>query len=180
MPNRFARGGGRGAVRAPRRQIANDILNGQVDGLSVTTTLVKGTGDFGIILGTAAATLVRTRGVVRVAQQTNSGVSVVITGAWALKIVSSDAFNAGVASLPGPLSDDGTDFFAYGAIVLTQFGATASITDPGVFQHFEVDSRGMRKMKSGDTIVLVVELIADVSSTTVVDLGYSFRFQTKL
>jgi len=180
MGDRFRRGGSRGAIQAPKRQIAHGATDGAIDGLSVTTTIVKGLGSSGLQLVVAAATLVRTRGVVRVAQQTNSGVSTVIVGAWGLIVVSADAFAAGVGSVPGPVSDEASSWLAWGGLVFTQFGATASIPDPGVFHTETFDSRAMRKQKSGDVMAFVVELIADAASTTVFDIGYSYRDQLKL
>ncbi len=101
-------------------------------------------------------TVVRVRGEVSITPQAFSA-DVTIVGAYGVAIVSTDAFAAGAASVPGPFDD--ADWGGW--LVWRSFSRIFEFADAtgffwGSFEQ-EVDSKAMRKMGSNDTMVLVAE-----------------------
>ena len=101
----------------------------------------------------------------------------IVNGAFGIIVVSSDAFAAGTASLPGPLSDAGNDWFVWVPFHFMT-GAGASAGDEALVFRTSFDSRGMRKLKIGDVTAPVIEVEADLAGGTI-DIGYSYREQIK-
>ncbi len=104
-------------------------------------------------------TVVRTRGFVGVRPQAFSA-DIGIGGAYGLCVVSTDAFAAGAASIPGPFDDAGWDgWFVWGSFA-GRFDVTTDIGREGfanTSMNFEVDSKAMRKISDNETIVLMAE-----------------------
>jgi len=102
-----------------------------------------------------SATIVRTRGMVSIRAAVSAGLDII--GAIGVGIVSTEAFTAGIASVPEPFSD--ADWggwyvwrsFSYRFDSVTQVGVFPSVWD------FEVDSKAMRKIGSNETLVIVAE-----------------------
>ncbi len=168
---------GRGGVRPPQRQIANFAFAGDFDGLVIAGggANTKFSGSFGGAVTESAMTLVRTRGEFSFVV-VGLGAAGLTSGVFGMIIVSADAFAAGVVSMPGPITDSQNDWFVYEPFTLHT--TTAGFTSNPGFVRQRFDSRGMRKLKLGDTIAPVVEFEADVAST--VDGIYMFRQQFKL
>ena len=101
-------------------------------------------------------TLVRTRGQVSVQPDVFSA-DVNVVGAFGIAIVSTDAFVAGAASIPGPFDQAGWN----GWFVWRSFSMRFEFIDGiGVLigdQRWEVDSKAMRKMGPQDTMVIMAE-----------------------
>ncbi len=82
-----------------------------------------------------------------------------IVGAVGMAVVSTEAFTAGVASVPEPYTDAdwGGWFvwrsFGYGWDVTTDIGRQWSSRD------FEIDSKAMRKVSPNETVIIVVESV---------------------
>ncbi len=172
--NRFR--GGRGAVRAPQRQIGNSAFCSVFDGVVPVLGTVKALGSLGASLVEAAATVVRHRGTLTVLQRLEAAGDQIICGAMGMIVVSADAFAAGVASMPGPLTDGGNDWFVWVPFGGFSFGGIG----PGeLLVRKEFDSRGMRKMKFGEVIAVVLEIEADLAGGAL-DAAVTWRFQTKL
>jgi len=101
-------------------------------------------------------TIMRTRG--RVSFVFDSEVAdVQITGAIGMAIVSTEAFTAGVASIPEPYND--ADWGGW--FVWRSFGARYSFDDATgarvINLGFEVDSKAMRKVTPNETLVVIAE-----------------------
>ncbi len=175
MARRF-HGGGR-IGRAPQRQIANATIFGASDGIVPVAGTVKALGDVGLATTGGPGTIVRTRGSVLARMATVSGTATIMSVTWGIILVSTDAATAGVASVPGPETDDGNDWYAWGVMQLA-FGGTAGENFIGQIDRQNFDSRGMRKSKVGDISVMVIEVNSDVAGGTL-DFGYSFREQFK-
>ena len=185
---RVVRGRGRGGLPAPKRQIANETFGDGVVAPPIATntfgaaTANKAVFSFGLEMVPPALTLVRTRGLLVVKVLTSGGVTNQIAGAFGMIVVSADAFTVGgVTSLPGPLSDTANDWFVWVPISL----AVEAVNPGGDFLLANLvipfDSRGMRKLKSGDTLAPLVELTqSDATTGTVIRSAFSARMQFKL
>ena len=169
---------------APKRQIANDGLS-QFSGTQITFGVANqitaaNNGGFGIVV--PAATLVRTRGCLRVSVVTSGIAGGRIMGAMGMIVVSTEAFTVGgLGSLPTPLDDIENDWFVYQPFCLHTDATDPSAND--VYSDFLVnfDSRGQRKLKTGDLLAIVYEAAQSHSTTgTVLDATVMFRSQFKL
>ena len=111
----------------------------------------------GIILqADSMATIVRTRGSVLIFLNAVDAAAEGFVGALGLGIVSDEAFAAGAASVPGPLNVPewpGWIWHSYFHIL-----AAANIGEGTVMQRIEIDSKAMRKIKSGETMIGVAEV----------------------
>ena len=173
------RGSFSGRAKAPQRQIANFAITGEIDGLVPVAGLVKAQGSFGVGLGqTDAATLVRTRGQFMALRSSVPAAQVILRGVLGIIIVSTDAQAIGISGIPGPLTDSENDWVVWSPFTLLS-GSSADFRAQGQSNRVDFDSRGMRKMKIGDVLSVVVEVEADVAGGAV-DIGYAFRQQFKL
>ena len=171
----FARGG----IKPPQRQISNSQLTGEVDGLVTSSAaIVKAAYNFFFQLTANAATLVRTRGELSVRVAAAAAGNSITRGAMGMIVASTDAATIGVTAVPGPLSDATNDWFVWVPFtlmhdsVLTEFDSKFVATVP-------FDSRGMRKMKNGEAVVIVLEVESDLSGSAI-DSAFVARVQTKL
>ena len=171
----FTRGGG---VKPPQRQIASAAITGEVNGIVPVAGLVKIAGTVGLQTIVAAGTIVRTRGELMGHQRIEAGADQIVGGAFGIIMVSGDAFAAGTASMPGPLSDSGDDWYVWVPFNFTSFVGTAPGEEPSVFRT-AFDSRGMRKTKGGEVAAPIIE-IESVVGGGVIDFSYTFRDQVKL
>ena len=103
-------------------------------------------------------TIVRTRGNVLVKPSTGIVTDLNFVGAIGTAIVSKQAFDAGVASVPGPFIDsDWGGWLVWRSFSYSQ--EVAGTVGNLVLNHmtFEVDSKAMRKMGANDVLVDVAE-----------------------
>ncbi len=94
-------------------------------------------------------------------------------GAWGVAVVSDQAVAAGVAALPSPITDEGSDLWlAYQGLAAPMVAGPA-MPGPSIVQF---DSRGQRKVEEGQDIVSMFE------NASVVGLRYvvKYRFLLKL
>ena len=179
--------GRRGGFQAPKRQIANDGLTGGL-GTSIATIAFGASvgpvkGGFSIFLSMTepALTLVRTRGALVIEMLTSGGVTNEVTGAVGMIVTSTDAAAAGIVSVPGPLSDIENDWFVYEPFALATESANPPADSRVSHAAFRFDSRGMRKLKFGEALVMVAEAVQlDATTGTVIRLASQFRIQSKL
>ena len=164
-----------GRSSAPRRQIFNQAITGEVDGLVTVVGVAKAVGSVGIASGEAPVTLVRTRGrwQTNIAAVAARGIDRIVFG---MIVVSSDAFAIGVTALPGPISDPENDWIVWSPLMNSHGTDTAQ--DVEFNDRVELDSRGMRKLKLGDVLAVMFEVESDVAGTTW-DIAYAFRQQFK-
>ncbi len=127
------------------------------------------------VSGLPRPTIVRTRGEVGIRQAAGVTADSEIVGAYGLGIVSTRAFTAGVASIPGPFSDAAWDgWFVWRSFHYVQESADTS----GIYLNIirqEVDSKGMRKISDEETLVLVAE-----SQATAFKISMPLRILFKL
>ncbi len=100
--------------------------------------------------------MIRTRGMVSIRPTDYSG-SLTIAGAFGVGVVSTEAFVAGIASIPEPFSDaDWAGWFVWRSFAFRFEFDTAAANLLGSWD-FEVDSKAMRKIGPNNTIVTVAE-----------------------
>ena len=186
MGRRLSHGRG-GAFAAPKRQIANDGLDGSVGPSAVTLTfgaaaLATGVFSVGFQMIESASTLVRTRGIIHLQLQAAGSAITAVTGAIGMIVVSAEAFAAGIASLSTPLDDTERAWYVYVPFAMESVGSgTQGADSPGRFLTIPFDSRGQRKLKVSDTLVTVIEATQDSTTTgTVLQAGIMWRSQFKL
>ncbi len=102
-------------------------------------------------------TIVRTRGWIGVASD-QAAVSEAFVGALGFAIASDQAVAVGVGSLPTPYTDQDSELW----FVHQFFTSRMDIDSAGLatrrgYDMFSFDSKAMRKMQSGQTLVIVVE-----------------------
>ena len=177
MPRRQFGGGARG-VKPPQRQISNQAITGDIDGIIPVAGIVKAGGSVGLGTAEGALTIVRTRGQLMAMQRVEAGADQIIRGALGIILVSQDAFDVGITALPGPISDSLSDWYVWAPFTLMSF-VGVELGDQALMVRVDFDSRGMRKAKFGEVSAVVVELESDVAGGSV-DIGYVFREQVKL
>jgi len=132
-----------------------------------------GLGALGVSSG-GGVTLMRTRGhgVVRMDPGAISDSGIL---GCALGVFSSDAFTAGSASLPGPITDIDYDWlwhslFSFGPVI------TATDTENSILTNVQVelDSKAMRILKPSQTLGFMFEALNVAGSPT-----YDFAFSTR-
>ena len=171
----------RGALQAPKRQIANDVLQGFAQLTFGATTGAKAVGSFGFALLVPAATLVRTRGSFTASVVTSGTAASHKLITMGLTVVSIDAFNAGLNSLPTPIDEGERMWQTWAAVTPYADAATPAEGAFGQVQSFDLDSRGMRKLKVGDVLAIMFEgLQLSATTGTLVNVSYNLRFQFKL
>ena len=133
----------------------------------VTVQTISSTGKTilgsGLVLaaGMDVATIVRTRGYL-FAGITGAGAALdSFHCAFGVAIVSTEAFVAGVASIPGPLTElDWNGWMVHQTFKVMQ---KTTISDdnfgPGTLYTSEVDSKAMRKFNDNETLVAVLEVV---------------------
>ena len=177
-------GRGRGSLPAPKRQIANDGLQGP--NFAILTFGAVGTasalGSFGFLVTESAGTLVRTRGRIMVRVEASGTVNNQFTGAVGMLVVSAEAFAAGLAAISTPLDDIERAWYVYEPFaVMGRITGSSSGNDLVSVVEFAFDSRGQRKLKQGDMLVTVVECTQRSAVTgSVLSVAYQWRSQFKL
>jgi len=125
-------------------------------------------------------TLIRTRGTLQVYLEAVAAALDGFPWAFGLIVVSQEAFAAGAASIPGPLSDGAQDwwfFHQYGFSFAPN--ATLSNSEGSMNRTVEVDSKSMRKLHVGQNLVGVFETGTEVG-TAVVRVSFDCRMLFKL
>ncbi len=101
-------------------------------------------------------TVMRVRGMVSVIPQVFNA-DLTIVGAYGLAVVSTEAFVAGAASIPGPWDDpDWGGWFVWRSFGFRlEFGTAVSLNF--IPWQFEIDSKAMRKISPNETMVTMAE-----------------------
>ena len=139
-------------------------------------------GSFGFLITVSACTLVRTRGWLTARVRTSGVANNQIQGALGLIVVSENAFSTGgLAALPIPLDDVENDWFVYQPFAFIPRAASTIANDLSANYMAPIDSRGQRKLKEGDALAVLVEVLqSDATTGTIIDFSYALRMQCKL
>ena len=123
-------------------------------------------------------TVVRTRGYIQIATD-QAGTTEAQAVSYGQIVVTEDAAAIGITAIPTPETEGGSDFHVYEQLA-TRFLLNSAVG----FEHpsglgKEFDSKAMRKVDIGDTVVAVVEVGASGQSEGLI-LQTSFRMLIKL
>ncbi len=101
-------------------------------------------------------TVIRTRGLVSV-KPASATADIEIVGALGFGVVSTEAFTAGIASIPEPYTDaDWSGWFVWRSFTYDfEFEDASGIAYPD--WNFELDSKAMRKFGPNESIVMIAE-----------------------
>ena len=136
-----------------------------------STAIIAASGASVLADGT---TLVRTRGRLQIFLLSGTTAGDGFSGAFGIAVVTLAAFNAGVASIPTPITEQSWDGWLFWQAVQIH---TAGALNGGVStdidqlggqisaQTFEIDSKAMRKLRIDDVIVGVMELTENCDCT---------------
>ncbi len=121
------------------------------------------------------ATIIRNRGQFSV-KSTQSAADAEIVGAVGFGIVSAEAFAAGVASIPGPLSQAEWGGWMVWRAFHTAFEFVSGVGVLLASKEWEIDSKAMRKVGANEVLVTIAESQAvafeiSVLSRTLIKLG---------
>ena len=142
------------------------------------TTVAAGSADLQSTLNAAALalvpfTIVRTVGHILVLSDQTAAPEV-FHGAYGMEVVSIQAGAGGTGTIPTPITEQSSDMWVMYQLVSGAF-QTSGGTQEGFI--FEFDSRGMRKVEDGETVVTVFE---NGSGTAGIDYLARLRFLVKL
>ncbi len=179
MPAR--RGFSRGGVKPPQRQIGNFATCGEA--IITFGASLRGTalGTVSLLTIVAAGTLVRSRGMLTAAVQASGSNQNTIVGVLGIIVVSVEAFTAGLASIPTPITDSGRPWVVWQPFGLYADGTTLGEAATLSATSEAFDSRGMRKLKANDVLAVVFEACqGDATTGTIINVTYAWRDQIKL
>ncbi len=102
-------------------------------------------------------TIMRSRGNVSI-QPGSFAADLNVVGAFGVAIVTTEAFTAGIASIPEPFSDaDWGGWFVWRSFSMHLDVQSAVGFDVNSALQFEVDSKAMRKVSQNETLVTIAE-----------------------
>ena len=179
----------RSAIRSQRRKTSWNT--GPASGATGNELVITGTGKTLFPAGAAVlvegVTLVRTRGEMLFLLTTSTATPGGFHGAVGLAVVTDQAFAAGVASIPGPIGEDDWDgwfyhrFFSVLGAGPIDSGVAADIDQVNgttASLRIEVDSKAMRKLSVGQTLVAVLETVE--VGTASMSIFFNCRMLVKL
>ena len=151
----FRRGTSVARSKAPKRQViwVGTAAQGDVaigSGLSVIMSSFA-PDDLGIL----KATVVRVRGIIQVIP--TFGVDGDYAGAFGLGVVSDEAFVAGAGSIPRPFDDDDWSGWLVHGYYAGHVEFASGVGELMTNVSLEIDSKAMRKVGPGQTLVWMVE-----------------------
>jgi len=142
----------------------NGIISRSSTGTSLFPTAVQSLLD--------GQTIVRLRGELQARLTSADAVNSGLENAIGFCRVTEEAFNAGVASVPSPITDADWDGWMYHRYFTLKASAAADLTGPssGVAIRLEIDSKAMRKLALSDVLVAVVESVESGTAVEQMDL----------
>ena len=132
-----------------------------------------------VLVTEAEATIVRLRGDFLVFLTAATAQGDGFSGAFGVGLVSNEAFNAGQAAVPGPVSEQDWDGWLYHRF-FHSFSPNSgiSVSEQAIIQRVEIDSKAMRKWSEGYTLTPVVEVLEE--GTAVGEVWFQSRVLLKL
>jgi len=174
--------GNRFPSRQARRRLNKWSLGPQAVAQPISTVTVTGWSLLVALAQAAEVTLVRSRGYVDLMLTSTTSAFGGFTGALGLAIVTAEAGAVGVTAIPSPLTDADWDGWLWHHF-FSCLSVTATIADganaQSVYQHFEIDSKAMRKWTDQQVIVGILETGAEVG-TAVMQMNADVRHLVKL
>jgi len=155
MPRRTRGGSFRQTLRRKTFWIASSDSTG-VQTLAAASAVLDQVQDWSDLLG--PSTIVRTRGSLWVASDIVNATEQPF-GALGMAVVRTAASDAGVASVPTPITDEEDDsWFVWKPwLASSTVSGTPATFVANRFERYDFDSKAMRKISDGDTIAVVLE-----------------------
>ena len=181
------RGGPFQRVRGVRRKTEWVLGPGQDTAQTEVTSSTQILGNLGSQANIPGLTLVRTRGQFLAYLNSASAQNDGFNGAFGMCIVSENAFDAGVASVPHPLDDadwDGWYYHRHLFLEAAQVMNSGAASDIDVLNpvtaaiRFEIDSKAMRKFEVDDVSIGVLDV--NLVGTAVMRWHFNTRELLKL
>jgi len=132
----------------------------------------------GTVPNVEGLTLIRTRGFCELVLRTASAAGEGYTGAIGICNVTDEAFAIGITAIPIPITNMGDDIWYYHRFFSVHAGSGAVDVNARYEQHFEVDSKAMRKTPVGITTVAVIQVVEQ--GTAILDVSFDTRQLVKL
>ena len=140
-------------------------------GTSVTTLTASGSSILGSgLITTEAATIIRIRGFFSGTLQTAGAIGEGFFGAVGIAKVQTQAFQAGIASLPTPISEADSDAWMWHSFFDIRSGVIGASDGSGVVR-MEVDSKSMRKFEGVEETMFAAVEVVEIGS---VDVDFFF------
>ncbi len=160
-----------------RRQTEWGIFAGStaVQGIGTSAKVVLASFSSTDLAGLIPGTIVRTRGVVHVSAQSSAS-SAVLMGAFGFALVNDVAEALGITALPGPFTNQNFDWFYWQPFASRQLVGTNIGFDSLAGKDFIIDSKAMRKLGNGDSLIMMVE---NASGANAIDVAFSARLLVK-
>jgi len=144
-----------------------DGIPGLIAEVTGTSTTLAGALSF-----TTPATLLRFRGYVGAMFDETMQAGDQMDLVFGLAIISTDAFNAGPGGVPDPASEPEFPWIWWKGMRLDAFSASAQNAYGSTNQRYEMDSKAMRKIKPGETVVMVTQVAGAIGApVTLLDIG---------
>ncbi len=138
-----------------------------IDPIGADTTSIGGALSF-----SGPATILRCRGSVKAMFDETKQVGDNASFTFGLGIVSTDAFNAGAGSVPDPEAEPEYPWLWWGHLDLQSFVAAGEEAWGTTNQQLEVDTKAMRRMKPGESLIWVVETTSfSGAPVSIVEIG---------
>ncbi len=150
------------------------IDNKQWDAIPATRLSESTTNTFlgGSIAFNVPATILRCRGQVWAAMDATKQVSDLFGVVVALGILSTDAVTLGATAAPDPGGEPEYPWLWWGQMLLEAFVAAGTEAWGTSAQRLEVDTKGMRKVKPGQSLVWVAQVnVASGAPLITIELG---------
>jgi len=125
-------------------------------GLSASGSVILG---LGLELLVDDFTLMRTRGRLSAFLNTGSAAGEGFHCAMGIGIVTKEAFAIGITAVPIPITNMDWDGWLYHQFFDCHVRSTTNVDTDSAGITFEVDSKAMRKLRDGDTIFAVLEVV---------------------
>jgi len=176
MPHRVIRS--RSLSRGPRRGTSwvSSADSTGTTALAAGAVILDSTFAVGAGLFDAPFTIVRTRGLVMIKSDSEAATETPF-GALGMAVVSAPAAAGGVGSIPTPISEESSElwFLWEPFIAPVVFGSAVGINKIDQTHYF--DSKAMRKVEDGNTVVFVLE---NASALHGLEYVIKFRMLIKL
>ena len=135
----------------------------------------------GVVTLVDGTTLVRTRGALTLMMKASAANSDSMAGAFGIGVTRTEAFSAGVGSVPTPIAEQDWDGWIYWTPFYFESLTDAEVINTGGVSgiRLEIDSKAMRKLDIGDVIYAAIEVGAEVG-TSIITGHFDSRLLFKL
>ena len=169
-------------LRPRSRRVTNWGLGPNGDTMTFTTITPQIASSGVFLTSETEATIVRVRGDMQITQTGTNGAGAGFAGAIGMGLVNSEAFTAGIASVPSPIQENSWPGWLW-YHHFNVFSITGTIADganaASIMQRITIDSKAMRKWGQDQTLLVVIEPEQETGAATMV-VNFNTRVLVKL